>query len=517
MNGVSMKNEKRSLLSRFIERRFKGYKHQYNQPRSDRPLNLTGQTKRAVVIGAGIAGLAAAIYLSERGFRVTMKEKNSYLGGKVGSWPVTLSDGTQTYVEHGFHAFFRQYYNLMRLLEKIGAGRHLVPIDDYLIETKTYGNFSFKGIDRTPILNMISMARHGIYSLAETAKNPESKRLLALLRYDGERTFARYDDISFQEFADAANLPGQLRIIFNTFSRAFFAEARLMSVAEIIKSFHSYFLSNEEGLLYDYLNDDYNVSLLEPARIYLQSHGGTVELETPVGKIGREGDRFKIDGETFDYVILAADVKGTRTIAENSDFIRKESPSLHDRLSSLKASQRYAVLRLWLDREIAWDRTPFVITEKIRVLDSISHYPDLEKSSKDWTRQKGGSILELHSYAVPDDITGEEELRRCFLDELYSYHPELKAAKIVDEHLQLRDDFTAYHTGLYASRPSFETEIDGLYLCGDWVKIPVPAMLMEAACTSALLAVNEILEQEQLQQIPVYSVPPRGFLARRSA
>ncbi len=42
-----------------------------------------GNQKQAVVIGAGVAGLAAAIRLSCLGFKVTVFEKNSYPGGKL--------------------------------------------------------------------------------------------------------------------------------------------------------------------------------------------------------------------------------------------------------------------------------------------------------------------------------------------------------------------------------------------------------------------------------------------------
>ena len=49
----------------------------------------------------------------------------------------------------------------------------------------------------------------------------------------------------------------------------------------------------------------------------------------------------------------------------------------------------------------------------------------------------------------------------------------------------------------------------------DWVALPVPAMLMEAACTSGVLSANGILESEGLCQEPVYTVPPRGLLAGR--
>ena len=39
-------------------------------------------------------------------------------------------------VEHGFHAFFRQYYNLTRFLERLRADRFMKPISDYAIDAE---------------------------------------------------------------------------------------------------------------------------------------------------------------------------------------------------------------------------------------------------------------------------------------------------------------------------------------------------------------------------------------------
>ena len=89
----------------------------------------------------------------------------------------------------------------------------------------------------------------------------------------------------------------------------------------------------------------------------------------------------------------------------------------------------------------------------------------------------------------------------------------MKKAQIRYEHLQVRDDFTAFHTNLFKDRAAHSTGIEGLYLAGDWVKLPVPAMLMEASATSAIYAVNEILRNERLQEEPVYSVPLKGIFA----
>jgi len=506
-------SRRKSLAERWIERRFGGYLHQLNEVRPDRPLRLA-RPRTTAVVGAGLAGLTASCLLAERGFRVTLFERNAYLGGKVGSWPVRLEPGFDTHVEHGFHAFFRQYHNLRRFLAVLGVDRRLIPIEDYRIDTLERGSTTFRGIRTTPLLNMLSMARSGVYRLGEVARNPNSRHLLDLLAYDPERTFARHDNTSFREFADAIGLPPSLRIVFTTFARAFFAEAHHMSMAEMIKSFHFYFLSNDLGLIYDVLDDDFQLTLLEPARHYLEKRGAEILTSRPVDRLERVGAGFAVGGRSFDTVVLATDVRAARALAQASPFLEQEDPVLHRRLLGLKASQPYSVLRLWLDRPLPRAVPFFLFTDRVKVLDSISLYHNLESSSAAWARRTGGGIFELHSYALPDELTEPQAVRRQLLEELYLYMPELKQARILHEYLQVRDDFTAFHTGLYAERPGFRTGIPGLRLAADWVKIPCPAMLMEASCTSALLAANDLLAAEGLREEPVYSVPLRGLFAR---
>jgi isorenieratene synthase len=110
---------------------------------------------------------------------------------------------------------------------------------------------------------------------------------------------------------------------------------------------------------------------------------------------------------------------------------------------------------------------------------------------------------------MPDAV----EIRKSLLNEFQTYFPELRGCELKYEYFQLKNDFTAFHTNLFNTRSAYYTPLPTLFLAGDWVKIPTPAMLMEAATTSALFAVNEILKKESLQQEAVYTVPLRGLLA----
>jgi isorenieratene synthase len=506
--------KRKGPVASIIMKRLGGNRLQVNKVDPSLPEKIRRE-RSVAVIGAGIAGLVAAAVLAERGLKVTLYEGNDYLGGKIGSWPVRFKDGFNTQVEHGFHAFFRQYYNLQGFLDRIGCRKHLIPIEDYLISTLDQGEYGFKGIKTTPLLNMLSMAKHKVYKLGDMLSNPESRRLLAFLQYDAEKTFAKFDNLSYQQFARLAGLPPEMRVIFSTFTRAFFAESHLMSMAEMIKSFHFYFLSNDLGLIYDVLRDDFETTFCTPARKYLEERGARVQLKKPVSKLERRGEGFAVGRQAFDYAVLATDVVGSSSIARGSGLFKDENPESFKKLSGLKASQRYSVLRLWMDRDLKRELPFFIFTDRVKLLDSISLYHNLEDASKEWAKKTKGGIFELHSYAVPDEVTDKAQIRKHFLEELFAYLPELKTARILYEHHQLREDFTAFHTGLYNRRPTFDPGIRNLFLAGDWVKLPCPAMLMEAAATSALLSANAILAGEGLRPEPVFSVPLKGLFARR--
>lgn len=500
-----------SFISKFANRKLGDYKQQINTIDDSKPVSLK-TSRKVAVIGGGLAGVSSAICLADRGFEVKIFEKENYLGGKIGSWPVKFEDNYSTNVEHGFHAFFRQYYNLRNLLNKIDALKYLIPIDDYLIMTRALGNYSFKEIKTVPIENILSMRKAGIYSFSDIVKNPKFNRLTTLLNYDKEKTFERFDHISFKKFADDVNLPQQIRLMFTTFSRAFFAEPHLISMAELIKSFHFYFLSNDLGLIYDVLNDDFEKTLWNPARNFLNKYKVTISLNSQINLFKKDGDSFLLNEEKFDYVIIASDVKGTRQIIKSSEYLKNEHPSFFNQMINLKQSQRYSVLRIWVDKDVREEIPFFIFTDALKILDSVTVYHRMEKSSREWAEKASGGIFELHSYALPDDFP-EKEVRNQLLKEFEYYFPEITGYKIKYEYLQVRDDFTAFHTDLFKNRPGVKTNINNLFLTGDWVQLDCPAMLMEAATTSALYAANNILSKEGLKQEPIYSVPLKGIFA----
>lgn len=76
---------------------------------------------KVAIIGAGWAGLAAAVAAVEAGHQVTLHEAARTLGGRARSLDVHLPDGTIAVLDNGQHIMIGAYTETLRLMAKVGA------------------------------------------------------------------------------------------------------------------------------------------------------------------------------------------------------------------------------------------------------------------------------------------------------------------------------------------------------------------------------------------------------------
>jgi isorenieratene synthase len=474
----------------------------------------------AVVCGGGLAGVAAAVVLAERGVSVTLVERESYLGGRVGAWTDSLSDGQPFEMERGFHAFFRQYYNVRSLFRRIDPElKFLKPLDDYPILGPKGQTQSFSGLPVKPPWNVIALTRQApTLSLWDLLKVNKTAAL-AMMQYERDWTYTNFDQMTANEYLLSLNFPPAAhQMLFDVFARSFFNPGEDMSGAELLMMFHFYFAGNPEGLIFDVANQPFSTAIWNPMADYLRRLGVEVRTECAVHQVSASRDKrwsVQLDGATVDtdHVVLALNVPALQAVVEASPDLHDQG--LRDSVARLSLTNSFAVWRLWLDRKANDDRKPFAGTTGVGLLDNISLFNLFEDESREWAEKNNGAVVELHAYGVDASVT-ETDIRKDLLNALHAFYPEFSGARIMDERFLMRGDCPGFAPGSDAVRPEVATMHPGLALAGDFVRLPLPTALMERAVAAGFLAANTLLASQGIAPEPIYSVPLRGLFGRRA-
>ena len=487
----------------------------HSRPGRSRPRD-DADPLRVGVVGGGIAGVAAATVLAERGQRVHLLEREDFLGGRAGAWTDRLADGTPFEMERGFHAFFRQYHNLRALLRRVDPTLSLLePLEDYPVLGPNGAVQSFSGLPRRTPWNVLELTRRTPTIGLRDLLRVDGLAALEMLRFDQDRTYPAFDETSAAAYLDSLAFPPAARqMLFDVFSHSFFNPEDEMSAAELLMQFHFYFVGNPEGLIFDVSRRPFSQAIWTPLRRYLEELGADVTTGTTVERVERAGAGWRVataeGGLDADALVLALDVRGLRRLVAASPDLQDGAWSAD--VEALETTLPFAVLRLWLDRPTTPGRSAFVGTTGIGLLDNISLYHELEDESRAWAARTGGSVVELHAYGVPAGVD-EAEVRADLVRGLHLLYPETRGARTLEERFLWRDDCPAFQRGSYARRPGVDTPFDGIRIAGDFVKLPLPSALMERAATSGFLAANGLLTARGLEPEPIESIPRRGLLA----
>jgi len=257
---------------------------------------------RVAIVGAGLAGLAAAVDLVDAGHTVDLYEARPFMGGKVGSWV----DEGGNHIELGLHVFFFNYANLFALLRKVGAIDNLLPKDHTHLFVNAGGDlreldFRFalgapfnglKAFFTTPQLDWIDKLRNAL-ALGT------SPIVRGLVDYEGAMKVIRaLDRISFQQwFLSHGGSEQSIRRMWNPIAYALgFIDCEAIS-ARCMLTIFMMFAARTEASKLNLLKGSPHRWLTGPILDYIQQRGARLHLRHRVTEVQFEEGAAAADGQ----------------------------------------------------------------------------------------------------------------------------------------------------------------------------------------------------------------------------
>lgn len=429
--------------------------------------------KDVVIIGGGLAGLAAAVKLAPNGYRITILEARPRLGGRASSFndPVTgeLTDICQ-------HVTMGCCKSFARFAKTIGVSRFLEEQPTLYFMTPDRRVSRFRR-DPWPAPLHLGRALASAHYLSLSEKTRIAWGMLCLVRE------SENDPPLLPWLQEHRQTPRCIERFWNVvLTSALNESVGNLGVKYARKVFIDAFLADPDGFTVSLPMVPLGRFYGEELRKWLADHAVKVvencaARRIQITRLRDSASRFSVACRD-DQVLNAGHVILAVPFHRVSDLLPERGP-FFESISKLEPSPITSV-HFWFDRDaIAY---PHIV-----LVDCLGQ----------WVfRKKCGYVQVVTSASRQLKSLGRDEIERRILEELRTLFPRLQDAalirsKVVTEHSAT---FRAV-PGVDAFRPGQATPIPGLFLAGDWTATGWPAT-MEGAVRSGELAAAALMASE---------------------
>lgn len=478
---------------------------------------------RVAIVGAGLAGLAAAIDLVDAGHQVAIYDSRPFVGGKVGSW----IDADGNHIEMGLHVFFFNYANLFALMRKVGAFENLLPkahTHTFINKGGEVGELDFRFPIGAPFNGLKAFFTTSQLTWLDKLQNAlalgTSPLVRGILDYEGAMKIIRaLDRISFADwFRSHGGSEGSLKRMWNPIAYALgFIDTENISARCMLTVFQMFAAKTEASKL-NLLAGSPAKYLQKPILDYIQARGATLHLRRRV----REIEYTETNGQTVvtglqiadgdaverveaDVYLAACDVPGIQRLLPEA--WRKWSE--FDNIYKLDAVP-VATVQLRFDGWVTelGDREKRHQLDHATGLDNLlytadadfSCFTDLALSSpKDYYRKGQGSLLQC--VLTPGDpfiAMKNEDIAQHVLKQVHELFPSSRDLNMTWSNVvKLAQSLYREAPGMDPFRPDQKTPIANFFLAGSYTQQDYIDS-MEGATISGRRAAKAMLEAQAI-------------------
>jgi zeta-carotene desaturase len=414
-----------------------------------------------IVVGGGLAGLAAAAGLADSGFEVDVFESRPYPGGRATSYAIPSPDGTSDVLDNCQHVLLHCCRNLLDFYRRLGVS-HEIEFHETFHFIEPGGRISrFQaGVLPAPAHFLESFVSLQFLSIRE--KLALARGLLALQRQFSVR--GDLDQITMAQWLTEQHQPARVveRFWRQILLSAINEELDRMAAIHGFQVIATGFLGGPDG----YKMGIPSVPLAELYSAHHWRHLPGIHFHFRETVIGLNGACQLADGSrrTADYYVVAVPFERAAALVPEASV----PPFEHSPITGI---------HLWFDRPVT----------------DLPHATLLDRTVQ-WMFNKGGGqqiqLVVSASRALVPMTRGEiVELARR---ELAEFFPAVGKAQLLRAHVvkEVRATFSAA-PGFETQRPASRTSRPNVFLAGDWTRTGWPAT-MEGAVRSGYLAAEAV-------------------------
>jgi zeta-carotene desaturase len=474
---------------------------------------------RVAIVGAGLAGLAAAVELVDAGHEVEMFEARSFLGGKVGSW----IDADGNHIEMGLHVFFNNYANLFALMQKVGSFDNLLlkeHVHNFINRGGEVGQLNFQFLLGAPFHGLKAFFTTGQLTFLDKLQNAlalgTSPVVPCLVNYDaGMKIIRSLDGITFADwFRQHGGNDHSLRRMWDPIALALgFIDTENIS-ARCLLTIFAMFATKTQASQLNMLAGSPAQYLTQPIVDYITAKGGKIHTRRQTRRIlfDGAGADMRVTGlaiahgeteetVTADAYLAACDVPGIQRLLPPEWRSIQEFDNIY-KLDAVPVATVQLRFDGWVtelnDAAKQHDRTQAAgIDNLLYSADAdFSCFADLALASpKDYYREGQGSLLQC--VLTPGDKfipMSNEAIVDYTLKQVHDLFPAARTLNLTWSNVvKLAQSLYREQAGMDPYRPNQKTPVANFFVAGSYTQQDYIDS-MEGATISGKQAAQAILE-----------------------